>query len=267
MFKVKTELTDRSVVMAFEDLSFKAGQKTIVNAVSHELKKGGFYSIAGCNGSGKTTLLQTLLQIKKASSGNIYLPDYYPNSAHYLSYVPQNTQLEFDFTVEEVVMMGRYPYYSGITGPSIDDKQKVWEALKMTDMFDFRNRSVTTLSGGEKQRTIIARALAQDTPIMFLDEPVSQLDVFHQIEVLKLLRQIADQQNKTIITVLHDLNQVAEFTDEVMVMDEGRIVAYGPPFEVLSADLLQSVFKVGSEWICSKDTKPHLIFHYQDPNT
>ncbi|MCU4175661.1 ABC transporter ATP-binding protein [Carboxylicivirga sp. N1Y90] len=262
MFKVKTELLERDIVMAFEDLSFKAGSKAILNTVSHELKKGRFYSIAGCNGSGKTTLLQTLLQIKKASSGHIHVPDYYPNKAHYLSYVPQNTQLEFDFSVEEAVMMGRYPYYSGITGPNSEDKQKVLDAMEMTDMINFRKRSVTTLSGGEKQRTIIARALAQDTPVMFLDEPVSQLDVFHQIEVLKLLRQIADQENKTIITVLHDLNQVAEFTDEVMVMDKGRIVAYGEPIEVLNPELLKSVFKVDSEWICAKDTKPHLIFHY-----
>lgn len=267
MFKVKTELMKRNVVMAFEQLCYKAGSKYILNSVSHEFKEGCFYSIAGCNGSGKTTLLQTLLQIKKASSGHIFLPDNYPNNAHYLSYVPQNTQLEFDFTVEEAVMMGRYPYYSGITGPSMADKQKVWEALEMTDMMDFRTRSVTNLSGGEKQRTIIARALAQDTPIMFLDEPVSQLDVFHQIEVLKLLRQITDEQNKTIITVLHDLNQIAEFTDEVLVMDQGHIVANGTPYEVFSPELLKSVFKVGSEWVYSNDTKPHLVFHYQNHNS
>ncbi len=264
MFKVKHELKERSGVLAFEQLSFKAGTKHILNAVSHELKKGYFYSIAGCNGSGKTTLLQTLLRIKKASSGTIYLPDQIANKAHYFSYVPQNTQLEFDFTVEETVMMGRYPYFSGITGPGKVDRQKVKEALELTDMTAFSHRSVTNLSGGERQRTIIARALAQDTPIMLLDEPVSQLDVYHQIEVLKLLREIADSQNKTIITVLHDLNQVSEFTDEVMVMDNGRIVANGKPYDVLTPELLKTVFKVNAEWICSESRKPHLVFHYHN---
>nr|WP_321412035.1 ABC transporter ATP-binding protein [uncultured Carboxylicivirga sp.] len=263
MSKVKKELQKRSIVLAFEDLCYKVGNEKILDTVSHELYKGCFYSIAGCNGSGKTTLLQSLLQIKKPSSGKIFLPEEIENKAHYFSYVPQNTLLEFDFTVEEVVMMGRYPYYSGITGPSREDKQKVKEALQLTDIENLRHRSVITLSGGERQRAIIARALAQDTPIMFLDEPVSQLDVYHQIEVLKLLREIADTQNKTVVTVLHDLNQVSEFTDHVMVMDKGKIVANGTPTEVLSPALLKEVFRVNAEWVCSEDMKPHLIFHYQ----
>jgi len=262
MFKVKKELKERSIVMAFDELSFKAGSNLILNAVSHELKQGSFYSISGCNGSGKTTLLQTLLNIKKATSGNIYLPEQVENKAHYFSYVPQNTILEFDFTVEETVMMGRYPYFSGLTGPGKKDRQKVKEALALTDITSLSHRSVTTLSGGERQRAIIARALAQDTPIMLLDEPVSQLDVYHQIEVLKLLRDIADKQNKTIVTVLHDLNQVNEFTDEVMVMDQGRIVVNGNPHEVLTPELLKAVFRVEAQWIGSDTTKPHLIFHY-----
>ena len=263
MLRVKKELKEQKIVVAFEELSFKAGPNTILNSVTHELYKGCFYSVAGCNGSGKTTLLQTLLQIKKASSGKIFLPEAILNKAHYFSYVPQNTQLEFDFTVEEVVMMGRYPYYSGITGPTKEDKMKVQEALELTDIVNLRNRSVTTLSGGERQRAIIARALAQDTPIMFLDEPVSQLDVYHQIEVLKLLREIVDTQNKTIVTVLHDLNQVSEFTDHVMVMDKGGIAANGTPIEVLTPKLLKDIFRVKAEWVCSEDRKPHLIFHYQ----
>ncbi|MCW3785994.1 ABC transporter ATP-binding protein [Plebeiibacterium sediminum] len=262
MFKINKELQEQSIVMEFEEISFKVGPKKILKEVSHNLKEGCFYSIAGCNGSGKTTLLQTLLQIKKASSGKIYLQDKVENNAHYFSYVPQNTQLEFDFTVEEVVMMGRYPYYSGITGPGKEDKEKVKQALKLTDIEHLSKRLVTTLSGGERQRAIIARALAQDTPIMFLDEPVSQLDIYHQLEVLNLLREIVDTQNKTIVTVLHDLNQVSKFTDEVMVMDNGEIAAYGPPHEVLSPSLLKEIFRVNAEWIYTEDHKPHLVFHY-----
>lgn len=260
MYKINPELQKQSSTLAFDQLSFKAGSKCILNAVSHELKAGCFYGIAGCNGSGKTTLLQTLLQIKKASSGNILLPHSITNKAHYLSYVPQNTQLEFDFTVEETVMMGRYPYFSGLTGPKKEDQKKVKEALKLTDMTAFSHRSVTNLSGGERQRTIIARALAQDTPLMMLDEPVSQLDIYHQIEVLKLLRKITDSKNKTIIAVLHDLNQITEFTDEVMVMDNGRIVANGKPQKVLTPQLLKAVFKVDAEWVCSESKKPHLTY-------
>nr|WP_319399617.1 ABC transporter ATP-binding protein [uncultured Carboxylicivirga sp.] len=267
MFKVNNELQKQAIVMAFEELSFKVGPTPILNSVTHQLYKGCFYSIAGCNGSGKTTLLQTLLQIKKASSGKIFLPYEVANNAHYFSYVPQNTQLDFDFTVEEVVMMGRYPYFSGITGPSKEDKRKVQEALELTDIENLRHRTVTTLSGGERQRAIIARALAQDTPILFLDEPVSQLDIYHQIEVLKLLRTIVDTQKKTIVTVLHDLNQVSEFTDHVMVMDKGQLVANGTPIEVLTPQLLKSVFRVNGEWVCSQDMKPHLIFHYHDKNS
>lgn len=263
MFKVDAYMKDAGTVLRCEGLTFTVGGATILQDVSTSFEQGRFYSIAGCNGSGKTTLLQNILHIKKPSKGRLVVSQKVDNMAHYFSYVPQNTQLEFDFTVEEVVMMGRYPYFSGITGPDKVDKAMVAEAIELTDMGRFRKRSVKNLSGGEKQRTIIARALAQDTPLMLLDEPVSQLDVYHQMEVLNLLRRITDEKGKTIVTVLHDLNQVAEYTDEVLIMDEGRLVAKGNPYEVLTPQLLLETFRIKAEWICSHENKPHLVFHYQ----
>lgn len=231
-------------------LQFGYDHNPTLKGLDLNLKEGKLTVILGPNGSGKTTLVKLMSKMMPPDSGQIYLhlSDIMKMSqkeiSKSLAIVPQNTAVEFDFTVEEIVAMGRYPHLKRFQQEGPADLEIINEAMKATDVFSFRKRPINALSGGEIQRVIIARALAQKPKVLILDEPIAHLDIQHQIELLKLVKQLAQAQHITIAMILHDLNFAMAFADHIVLMHEGKIAAEGLPEEVLIPETIKSVYGV-----------------------
>ena len=217
---------------------------------SFHLHVGEFLGVIGPNGSGKSTLIRALTGILSPESGTVELNG--QNIAHLstkeiartLAVIPQDTTVHFNFTVLEMALMGRTPHLSRLQRASQSDYECALKALRRTDLLPLKDRPVTELSGGERQRAVIARALAQEPEILLLDEPDSHLDIGHQIEIFDLLCELNQTQNLTLLCVSHDLNLAATYCRRLLLMQEGRIVADGSPEAVLTADRIQSLYRV-----------------------
>jgi iron complex transport system ATP-binding protein len=246
-------------MIAVNKLNFSINNRAIVNDVSFHFKPGMFYAVAGPNGSGKSSLLKCLCGIEENHKGEVLLLGKelksYPNRlrAQQQTYVPQQSHTGFDFTVKEYIMMGRYPYQNQFATSTDNDKQLCIQSMQMTDTNHLQGQSVQTLSGGEYQRVVIARALMQDTPLLYLDEPLSQLDLYHQGEMLKLFKDLCDTQQKTIICVLHDFNQILSYTDHVLIMHQGRLIKHGDPHQTLTPELIEKIYKIKTQWVTPSD--------------
>lgn len=231
-----------------EKLSFSYGLKKVLEQVDMNIKKGSFFCIAGPNGSGKSTLLRVISAALKPQEGVVYLEGRNINQmknrsvAKLLSFVPQNTSLEFDFKVSDVVLMGRYPYVNKLRGETQADLDIAEKAMQYTNTEHLKNRSFMELSGGERQRVILAQALAQEPEILILDEPVSHLDLQHQVEILNLIKKMCIDKKLTAITVLHDLNMASAYSDYIVMMKEGEIKRQGTPFETLTVSGIKEIF-------------------------
>jgi iron complex transport system ATP-binding protein len=231
-----------------------------------EFGSGIVYGLLGPNGSGKTTLLKNMASILNPGKNAVYV-NYrdittltVSQVAREISVVPQSTHIEFDFSVYDIVMMGRTPYIKQFAHESETDREIVQWAMKEAGIENLSERSIKSISGGELQRVIIARALAQKSNIILLDEPVSQLDIRHQLSIMKTLKELAHQHGLTIITVLHDLNLAAEFCDYIYLLNNGRIICGGKPKEVLTYEIIEKVYKI----VClvyenPVSKKPHII--------
>ena len=206
-------------------------------------------SVVGPNGAGKSTLLRLLsgawtLTEGRALLGGVdlaMLPR--RKAARRVAYVPQSVRPSFDFTVREFVTLGRYPHESRLFGTRSADRDWIDRCLDDTDVLSLVDRRVTTLSGGELQRVLMARCLATEAEVLLLDEPTSNLDLAHGLDLLGLARRLVDE-GRSVVLVLHDLNAAARFADRVAVLDGGALVAEGPPAEVLTPELLLGVFQV-----------------------
>lgn len=218
----------------------------IVSEVSIEVKQGEFVGLVGPNGSGKTTLLRSLHRSLKPVDGTIFIQsdDLWDISgieaARRIAVVAQENQIGFDFTASEVAAMGRIPYKTGFQRDTDDDRVRVAQSLQELGLAPLAHRSFDAMSGGERQRTLIARALVQEAPILLLDEPTNHLDIHYQLDVLHRVHSL----KLTTIAALHDLNLAASWCNRVYVLDRGRIVAGGTPQESLSAERISSVFRV-----------------------
>lgn len=235
-------------LLEIKNLNWSYDQKMILKAMNLKLESGNFYAIVGPNGSGKTTLLKNILRHLEPTKDSVFIGrkdvmNYsHKELAKSLSSVPQNTQIAYDFSAYDVVMMGRNAHVGRFSAYSEKDASIVERAMSITDTWDLRNSSVLEISGGERQRIIIARAIAQQAQIMVLDEPISNLDINHQVQVLDTVKSLCSTLGLTVITVLHDLNIAGQYADEIIVLKNGEVLEQGKPEWVLREDLIKQVY-------------------------
>lgn len=242
-------------MIRLDKLSYIISDHKLCNNVSCEIKKNRLTGIVGPNGSGKTTLLKQIYRVYSPTSGAIYidgknLDDYsHKESAQKLAVMAQESDSSVAYSVSEVVLMGRAPHHNFFGRQTNEDLEIMEESLKKVNLYDRKDQKFYTLSGGEKQRTLLARALAQSTEILVLDEPSNHLDIGHQYKLFEFLSHL----DKTIFTSVHDLNLALKFCDDLIVLSKGEIVAEGKPSQVLTKDLLRSVFSIDCKLHHSSD--------------
>ncbi|WP_124726948.1 ABC transporter ATP-binding protein [Staphylospora marina] len=236
-----------------ENLTVSYGGADIVKGLNVRIPDGKVTAIIGPNGCGKSTLLKAMARILVAKAGAVYLDgkeigkESTRKIARKLAILPQTMTAPEGLTVGELVSYGRFPHQRGMGRMKADDVKSVEWALQVTGVSEFRNREVDALSGGQRQRVWIAMALAQETEIILLDEPTTYLDLCHQLEVLELLRHLNRKENRTVVMVIHDLNQAARFADYLVAMKDGTIVKEGTPEEVMTREVLRNVFHIDVE--------------------
>lgn len=233
-----------------KNISFAYGQKMILHKINFSLKKGSFVTIIGPNGSGKTTLLNLLTGHLKPIKGKILLNnkklDKYTikELSQKTALVSQDVQIRFPFTCLELVMMGRKPFNRGLQKLRSEDMDIVYNAMELTDTLRFAENPITKLSGGEKQRVILARALAQTPEALFLDEAFSDMDICYSIKFLNILKELVSRKNITVITVMHDPNMVDIYSDIVLALQEGKLVQWGSAREVMQPHTIKELFNI-----------------------
>lgn len=236
-----------------DQLNIGYGERLIVKNLSAEIPDKKVTTIIGANGCGKSTLLKAVTRIISHQSGSIVLDGEHIAKEHTkilarkMAILPQAPESASGLTVGELVSYGRFPYQTGFGRLSKKDYEVIDWALEVTGTIDFKFRPVDALSGGQRQRVWIAMALAQETEIIFLDEPTTYLDLAHQLEVLELLQKLNREQERTIVMVLHDLNQAARFADYIIALKDGEIVKAGTCEEVMNHDVLKKVFHIDAE--------------------
>jgi len=231
-------------------VDFYYADKKIIDNFSITIESGRFYGIIGPNGSGKTTILDLLCKHRRPQRGEVLyrgkkISRYSKKQlAREIALVPQNFYINFPFTVEQVVMMGRYPHIPRFSAPSARDRSAVGDIMAQTEIAGFSSRLITELSGGERQRVIFARALAQDTPVLILDEATSNLDINYSLSLLSISEQRVKQHGKTVIAVMQDINLAAVYCDYLIFMSRGKIAAHGTTRQVLNPETIRAVFDV-----------------------
>ncbi len=238
------------MVFELEHVVYAYGAHRAIDRLSLSLAPGKFYAIIGPNGCGKTTLLDLLCGHRQPGAGSIFfagrsLAEYGKKAlSRKIALVPQEYRVNFPYTVREVVSMGRYPHTPRFAAPSSTDRDRVEAALAACGAQDLSGRYLPELSGGEKQRVVFARAIAQDTPVLLLDEPCANLDVKHALHLLDLAADRVTMNGATVVAVMHDINLAARYADELVFMQSGKIYAGGPTEEVLDAAVLRNIFDV-----------------------
>ncbi|WP_018751918.1 ABC transporter ATP-binding protein [Paenibacillus sanguinis] len=232
-----------------EHISVSLTGADIVKDISIRVENKQFVGIIGPNGCGKSTLLKSIYKVIKPQKGTVFLgdKDVIRSSARIVSkdmgVVGQFNDLSFDFTVQEMVMMGRTPHKHLMEADHTQDYKIVADALKRVDLTEYADRSYLTLSGGEKQRVILARAIAQEPKFLVLDEPTNHLDIKYQIQILSIVKSL----NIGVLAALHDLPMAAAYCDMLYVIKDGSIVASGSPTDVLSKELIRQVYEIDCE--------------------
>ncbi|QCQ16252.1 ABC transporter ATP-binding protein [Microbacterium sp. RG1] len=223
------------------------------------IPRGKVTVIIGPNASGKSTVLRALARLLRPSEGQIVLDEkdiheYRPKDfARRLGLLPQSSVAPGGITVADLVGRGRFPHQQPLRPPTVEDAEAVRRAMAATRVDTLADRPVEELSGGQRQRVWVAMLLAQQAPVMLLDEPTTYLDVSHQLDILELVRELNRSEGRTIVLVLHDLNQAISYADELVVVHEGRVVANGAPVDIMTSDLLRSVFSIDARIIHDPD--------------
>lgn len=263
------------------NVTFRVGDKALISDVSVAFAPGKLHLLIGPNGAGKSTLIKVLARLLRPGAGRVeYEGEEISRAseaelAKRRAVLSQAVEVAFPLTVREVVMMGRYPHFGG--RPGAVDEKVVEELMEFFDVTEFSGRNYQTLSGGERQRVNFARVLAQlwrvgsgtppDSPpartacrYLFLDEPLTFLDIRHQLDFMKKVRGFADAPDVVTVGVVHDLNLAARFADQIVLLNQGRVVTNGPAAEVLTAERIRDVFGVESTFVTAQQPGLHLIF-------
>ncbi|MEN8190246.1 MAG: ABC transporter ATP-binding protein [Thermodesulfobacteriota bacterium] len=253
--------------LQLDGVSFGYSEKEVLSDIDLNVRSGRVYGLIGPNGSGKTSLVNLLCGTRRPDRGVVRLLGS-PLSAYskkqlarHLSLVPQEFTLGFDYRVRDIVFMGRHPHIGRFSSPSLDDHELVNRAMAEMDIESLADRPVTELSGGEKQRVVVARALAQDTATMILDEATSNLDIRHTLEIMRVLKKRVSQSGLCVIAAIHDLNLAASFCDEFIILKNGQLVSCGPVEHCLNRELIREVFEVEADVIVDSESSGMRI-HY-----
>ena len=235
----------------------------ILKGIDLDIGSQELVGVIGPNGSGKSTLLKCIYRVLKPTGGAVFL-DGKPlveyscrESARCIAVVAQHNYYNFDFSVRDVVLMGRSPHKRALNRDTAEDYRIVAESLETVGMETFADRSFSTLSGGEQQRVILARALAQRTPCLILDEPTNHLDIKYQLQLMDLVRGL----DRTVIAAVHDLNIAAMYCDRLFAVKDGRVVGQGRPEELLTPTFIREVYEVDARVMTDEDGHLHILFH------
>ncbi|MFA5863576.1 MAG: heme ABC transporter ATP-binding protein [Phycisphaerae bacterium] len=253
-------------MLYIENIHAGYGPKEVVHGVTVQVREGQFLGLIGPNGSGKSTLLRVAGGVLPFSRGSVTLngddirkiPK--RSLARTLAVLPQNFNVDFPFTVREIVAMGRFPYIAFLGRETAHDLQIIAQAMELADVTELADRVITELSGGERQRAYIAMCLAQEPSILLLDEPTSHLDITHQISILDLIRSLNRRQGLTVMAVFHDLNLAAEYCDNLLVLNQGKMDAVGPAQDILTAPRIAKIYQT-TVYIEKNHVsgKPHIV--------
>lgn len=254
-------LTTSNLDIAYDD-------RLIVQNLNIAIPQGKITALVGSNGSGKSTILKTMARLMHPSGGSVLLDgrSIHKQStkevAKQLAILPQNPTAPDGLTVAELVSYGRFPYQKGFGSLTKEDRRIIQWAIEATGMGEFADRPVDQLSGGQRQRAWIAMALAQETDILFLDEPTTFLDMAHQLEVLHLLQKLNEMNNRTVVMVVHDLNHASRYAHHMVAIKKGTVVGEGTPAEVMTPDILREVFNIEADIVPDPRTGVPLCLPY-----
>ncbi|MBN1949103.1 MAG: ABC transporter ATP-binding protein [Candidatus Cloacimonetes bacterium] len=235
------------------------GDEPVLNRVSLQLAAGEFLAVLGPNGAGKSTLIRAILGYLEPVGGQVVIAGKNIKEwrrielARIIALIPQEIQLQFDYSVRELVLMGRYPYLGFWQNYTARDLEIVEVILQQFFLSSLQDKFFNQLSGGEKQRVLLARAMAQDTPVILMDEAFSHLDINHQIEIMDLLAEVNRKQHKAILLVSHNINLAAEYCNRLILLKEGRIIGDGHPQEMISQESLLRLY--GTELLVVKNPR------------
>ncbi|MFA6357212.1 MAG: ABC transporter ATP-binding protein [Candidatus Omnitrophota bacterium] len=238
-----------SILLKINNLYGGYYQEDVIKGLSLEVNQGDFLVIIGPNGSGKTTLLRLVTRVLAIKKGKVFYKDKnivqmnLKEFCRKTAFVSQDIGTDFSFTVKELVLMGRIPHLKRLQFETKRDIEIVQEKLRATDLLDLADKCIDELSAGERQRVLVARALAQEPELLFLDEPTSHLDIGHQIQILDLLKKLNRVNNLTIVMILHDLNLASAYANRIALLDKGFVFKEGHPKEVLTYKNIEAVYK------------------------
>ncbi|MCT2345171.1 ABC transporter ATP-binding protein [Bacillales bacterium AN1005] len=255
-------------ILTAKDVKIGYDEKIIVEQLSLEIETGKITTIIGPNGCGKSTILKALARLNKVKAGAIYLDGEAiqkiptKNIAKKMAVLPQSPDSPNGLTTYELVSYGRSPHQKGFGRLGERDKEVIEWALEVTGLSEWKYQEVDTLSGGQRQRAWIAMAIAQETELLLLDEPTTYLDMAHQLEVLQLLKKLNEEEQRTIVMVIHDLNHASRFSDKMIAMKKGQLIKEGTPNEVMTAAVLKDVFHVDAEIVTDPRTNKPACLSY-----
>ncbi len=246
-------------ILRAENLEACYEKKTVFQNLNLDITKEKITTIIGPNGCGKSTLLKTMGRVLKPKQGKVFLQEQDMNTistkeiAKKLAMLPQSPVAPGMLGVEELISYGRYPHRKNTKTLTKEDRGIIEWAMEITKTYPFRNRSIASLSGGQRQKVWLAMALAQKTDVILLDEPTTYLDMAHQLDVLQIIQELNRQEKCTIVMVLHDINHAARYSDVIIAMKDGRIIKSGTPTEIINQEVLKKVFQINARII----TDPH----------